>query len=313
MWNYISVPLAYSGIRHQKLLDRSAAEAKSAADAATAEAAWAEELVEKRKALFATNRGLPKGAESYFEDRHKSGVACERCPRLVLIPAGEFMMGASGTLGVHSYVPARKVKITKPFAIGAFEVSNYEYLACIDQGGCTLGGFHTTEAFRKNLLAKLKEPADWVPYRDIVTQYLPWLSEITGQTYRLPSEAEWEYAARAGSQSDYWWGDSNDKNRYHSGLLQRKNVGSFPPNRFGLYDIVGNAGEYVADRWHDNYSGAPTDGSVWDPFDELEFRKPLLTIVRGAYPIVHLRERIFANVLGTNGVGFRVVRELRSN
>jgi formylglycine-generating enzyme required for sulfatase activity len=103
-----------------------------------------------------------------------------------------------------------------------------------------------------------------------VTAYADWLSQQTGKSYRLPSEAEWEYAARAGTETQYWWGNepgtnrANCRNDYCGDSFDRTApVGSFAPNPFGLYDTVGNVWEWVADPWHDNYEGAPTDGSVW--------------------------------------------------
>ena len=101
-------------------------------------------------------------------------------------------------------------------------------------------------------------------------QYTKWLSKRTGRFYRLPTEAEWEYAARAGTQSKYWWGD-----QFQSGMANCKNctdvaaieqpirAGSFKPNAFGLYDMGGGVDQWVEDCWHKNYQGAPTDGSAW--------------------------------------------------
>jgi formylglycine-generating enzyme required for sulfatase activity len=99
------------------------------------------------------------------------------------------------------------------------------------------------------------------------------LSSETGKKYRLPSEAEWEYACRAGTTTAHWWGDKPGKNHANfdgsrskwSGK-QTSPVGSFKENPFGVYDTLGNVCEWVEDRWHDNYKGAPTDGSAWVPF-----------------------------------------------
>jgi formylglycine-generating enzyme required for sulfatase activity len=101
-------------------------------------------------------------------------------------------------------------------------------------------------------------------------QYARWLSRVTGKEYRLLTEPEWEYAARAGSITPYYWGDDAGKNHANCDGCgsqwdnkQTALVGSFKPNAFGLYDMAGNASEWVEDVWHDNYNGAPTDGSAW--------------------------------------------------
>jgi len=102
-------------------------------------------------------------------------------------------------------------------------------------------------------------------------EYAQWLTEQTGKPYRLPSEAEWEYAARAGTETDYWWGDeigSNRANCPYSGSewsgQRTAPVGSFPANPWGLHDTVGNVWEWGQNRWHGDYQGAPEDGSDWD-------------------------------------------------
>ena len=103
-----------------------------------------------------------------------------------------------------------------------------------------------------------------------VQDFLQWLTGLTGYTYRLPSEAEWEYVARAGSQAVYWWGDDIGVDKaICQGCGKRFKgtettpVGSFSPNAFGLYDVHGNVYEWTADCWNGSYAGAPTDGSAW--------------------------------------------------
>ena len=102
-------------------------------------------------------------------------------------------------------------------------------------------------------------------------EYAQWLSEQTGKRYRLPTEAEWEYAARAGTETEYWWGNEMKFGmaNYHGGDTrwggkQTSPVGSFPPNPFGLYDTAGNVWEWVQDERHENYQGAPEDGAAWE-------------------------------------------------
>ena len=105
---------------------------------------------------------------------------------------------------------------------------------------------------------------------DDAVEYAEWLSGQTGKRYRLPTEAEWEYAARAGTETDYWWGNQIGAKRANwargdPGWVKHRpsNVGHFPPNPFGLYDTAGNVWEWVEDCWHENYEGASTDGSAW--------------------------------------------------
>lgn len=96
--------------------------------------------------------------------------------------------------------------------------------------------------------------------------YVAWLSAKTGERYRLLSESEWEYVARAGTTTRYWWGDEYDPDYSNAHLSDDSplEVGSYPVNPFGLYDVIGNEGEMVADCWNGSYVGAPADGSVWD-------------------------------------------------
>ena len=109
---------------------------------------------------------------------------------------------------------------------------------------------------------------------DDTQQYVAWLSRMTGQPYRLLTEAEWEYAARAGTTTAYYWGDEIGKGNANCDGCgsqwdgkQTAPIGSFAPNAFGLYDMAGNVHQWVQDCYHDDYNGAPTDGSAWTSGD----------------------------------------------
>ena len=153
---------------------------------------------------------------------------------------------------------------------------------------------------------------------DDAKQYVDWLSRITGKGYRLLSEAEWEYAARAGTTTAYSWGDDIGKGNANCNgcdsewdAKQPAPVGSFKSNAFGLYDMHGNVYEWVEDAWHDNYSGAPVDGSAW-----LEGGDASRRVVRGgswsAIPgFLRAAFRISGNTVDRyNYIGFRVARTL---
>ncbi|WP_089401102.1 SUMF1/EgtB/PvdO family nonheme iron enzyme [Noviherbaspirillum humi] len=185
---------------------------------------------------------------------------CQQCPILVSIPAGSFTMGSN--TGDPSEKPAHHVTIAKPFAIGKLEVTVEQWDACVDAGGCPrLAG---SEQRSK------KSPARDISWDD-AQQYVKWLSQVTGKPYRLPTEAEWEYAARGGTGSRYWWGEQmrpKMANCKECGDPWDKDgpvdAGTFPPNPFGLHDVNGSVWEWVADCWRNNYAGAPGDGRAWE-------------------------------------------------
>ena len=155
----------------------------------------------------------------------------------------------------------RRTSIAKPFAVSKFEVTFDDWDACVAYGHCP----RVPDAG----WGRGQLPAINVSWDD-AQLYVAWLSKMTGKPYRLLSEAEWEYAARAGTQTQYSWGDDIGLNTANcTGCISMRGgtettpVGSFPPNRFGLYDMHGNVWEWVEDCVHANYEGAPDDGSAW--------------------------------------------------
>jgi formylglycine-generating enzyme required for sulfatase activity len=183
---------------------------------------------------------------------------CPECPELVVVPPGDFEMGSNDT---PYEKPVHKVTIANPFAIGRREVTFDEWDACNAAGDCK---------YRPDDhgWGRGTRPVIDVSWED-AKQYVAWLAQKTGKRYRLPSEAEWEYAARAGTTTPFSWGKAPSAGRANcedcSTPPTRQTVpaGSFRPNGFGLYDTAGNAAEWVEDCWNDTYRGAPKDGSAW--------------------------------------------------
>ena len=189
---------------------------------------------------------------------------CARdCPEMVVIPAGQFMMGSPATEEGHDAKesPQHLVTIGKPFAVSKFAVTFADWDACVSVGGCPHVSDSGFEGGTRPVINLRWEEAQ---------QYAAWFSKMTGRPYRLLTETEWEYAARAGSSTAYFWGDQigqGNANCRHCGSQwddwKTSPVGSFKPNAFGLYDMAGNVWQWVQDCYHDDYNEAPTDGSVW--------------------------------------------------
>jgi formylglycine-generating enzyme required for sulfatase activity len=199
----------------------------------------------------APSRTMTKGG--VFQD-------CPTCPPMVEVPAGSFQMGNRGEDPTEQ--PVHEVALKHRFAIGIREVTYGEWMACVKDQGCK----HAPE---------LAFTTDQSPMRDVswadAVQYAAWLKKTTQQPYRLPTEAEWEYAARAKSSTRYWWG--NDAGLVYAnckgcgGEWNRDaplKVASYPPNPFGIFDMNGSVWEWVSDCWHSNYKGAPNDGRSWE-------------------------------------------------
>ena len=176
---------------------------------------------------------------------------CASCPEMVAVQTGRFQMGAAegDNAAQPNELPQHQVSITKAFAIGRFEITAGDWAQCVADKGCQplalIAGWDTP-----------RQPAIQVSWDEITKQYLPWLSRVTGKSYRLPTEAEWEFAAKGGSAAG-----SAEVQEFRN-LAMTVAVGSLKPNSLGLYDMQGNVWEWVADCWNANYNETPVDGSA---------------------------------------------------
>jgi formylglycine-generating enzyme required for sulfatase activity len=188
------------------------------------------------------------------------------CPEMIVVPAGSFTMG-SPTTEKGRYVdegPEHMVVFANPIAVSKFQVTFADWDACVSGGGCSQAALANDGGWGRGT-----RPATFVSWDD-AQAYVGWLSRMTGKPYRLLSEAEWEYAARAGSTTAYFWGEESGNNNANCNGCgsqwdnqQTSPVGSFKPNAFGLHDMVGNVWQWVEDCYNDNYSGASADGLAW--------------------------------------------------
>ena len=196
---------------------------------------------------------------SVFQDRLEDG---SQGPEMVWLPAGGFLMGSPDTdkMADADERPRHDVHIVRPFAIGCFPVTFAEYdRFCADAG---------REQPQDQGWGRDRRPVINVCWEDAVA-YCLWLSAQTGRTYRLPSEAEWEYACRAGTRTPWSFGDDEKALGDHGWLDgdlggQTHPVGEKRANPWGLHDMHGNVWEWVQDHWNDDYQGAPDDGTAWE-------------------------------------------------
>ena len=239
---------------------------------------------------------------------------CAECPEMVMVPAGDYWMGSpAGEAGRYEDEgPRHRVRIGEAFAVGKYEVTFEEWDACVAEGGC--GGYRPDDEG----WGREDRPVVNVRWGD-AKAYVSWLSGRTGKEYRLLSEGEWEYVARAGTETRYTWGDDEGNNRANcdgcgSRWDDRKTapVGSFGANGFGLHDVHGNVWEWVEDCWHGNYEGAPTDGSAWTSGGNCGWR-----VLRGGswfngsrYLRSAVRSRYSTVNRDSDYVGFRIARTL---
>ena len=265
---------------------------------------------------------------------------CPECPEMVVLPVGSYRMGS----GRHDNEgPVHEVTIEVPFAIGVYEVTVAEFRRFVDEtgysGGSSCRTYEDGEAKDRadrgwrnpGFGQSERHPVTCVSWDD-AQAYAAWLSQATGEECRLPSESEWEYAARAGTLKARPWGegesgqcrhangaDASAKDRYSSwswsvacrdGHAHTAPVGSFAANGWGLHDMLGNVWEWTEDCWNDSYAGAPLDGSVWEYGNCAErvlrggswLNNP--SVLRAAY-----RYRITTGSR-LNNLGFRVARTL---
>jgi formylglycine-generating enzyme required for sulfatase activity len=183
---------------------------------------------------------------------------------MVVVPAGEFMMGspASEAERSNAEAPRHKVTFARPFAISRFAVTFDDWDTCVANGG---GAYRPADQD----WGRGQRPVINVSWND-AKAYAAWLAKIAGKPYRLVSEAEYEYAARAATQTAFPWSDEIGKGNANCNGCgsewdnkRTAPVGSFPANPFGLHEMAGNVWEWVEDCWHDSYSGAPENGAAW--------------------------------------------------
>ncbi len=223
---------------------------------------------------------------------------CDSCPVMMVIPPGNFLMGSNGTDGEQrsDETPQHRVEIAKPFAIGKYEITRGQFAEFVNASGHDMAGgcIQRVDMASENNESHSwsypgyeqndRHPAVCVSWND-AQAYVSWLSKKKDGNYRLSSDSEWEYAARAGTRTERYWGDSANEgcqfangadlssetilpagwNLAHceDGYSYTAEVGSLLPNAFGLHDMLGNVAEWVADCWNGSYIDAPPDGSVW--------------------------------------------------
>ncbi len=269
-----------------------------------------EVAVAAEKKCFKTGAGKTE----WFKD-------CPSCPEMVVVPAGEYLMGTSAAdIAAYDskliaferkvfnetrmkfatppekkefdevYVPKlmrrheqpqTKVRIGQPFAVGRFVVTFAEWSACRADGGCSFDPKIECERANEKVCGPVRTGVPYTTDRHPVVNidwssakaYVAWLSNKTGKNYRLLSESEWEYVARAGTTSAYWWGQSirpdqanydpsGKGDRFYNKTGRSLPVDAYPPNPWGLYNVHGNVEEWVEDHWNDNHAGNPGDGSA---------------------------------------------------
>jgi len=276
--------------------------------------------------LLVACTNLPQKQFQPFQIFHDTLANGEPGPALVVIPAGRFTMGAEldPAPSMTPEQPVHQVVISRPFAIGKFEISFREYDIFVN---ATNHDKPSDLGWGTLYWGRDKIPVFNVSWDD-TKRYLEWLSTQTGARYRLPTEAEWEYAARAGTTTVFSTGNCIDANQANFHAKETFNdcqlsqvykgkvidTGSFPPSPWGLHDVHGNVLEWTEDCWHDNYVDAPEDGSAWlDSSDNADCNRRVLRGGSWSGRALELRSAARASNKSSFKsifIGFRVVREL---
>lgn len=245
----------------------------------------------------------PRKQEQPVEKRVTTNKSSILTPEMIQISPGSFRMGGTG----EGEMPIHNVQFTKPFAIARYETTFDEYDGFAEATGLKLPNDRGWGRGQRPIIN-----VSW----DNAKAYTQWLSQQTGKRYRLPTEAEWEYAARSGGKNETWAGTSDEdqlKNYAVYAIYRTEPVGSKKPNELGFYDMSGNVFEWVEDCWHNNYLGAPTDGSAWLEADSGKCGQRVLR--GGSWNIgqvdlrASLRFRDSADVR-LNYIGFRLVQDI---
>lgn len=317
----VSLPFRFRGVHTLSLLGWDCSEAASEFRRLVEDIAAivGPPATERQKGQTADiQRSTPERAPQEPESKFKPGIVFRdtlkggsQGPEMVIIPAGTFQMGDIDGGGSEDERPIHTVRIIRPFALGRYEVTFEDY----DKFARATG----RELPSDNGWGRSRRPVIKVSWHDAV-EYAKWLSAQTGKRYRLPSEAEWEYAARSGGKEEKWAGTSRVEeldeyawNTPNSGDKTQP-VGGKKPSGLGLYDMSGNVWEWVQDCWHGDYNGAPTDGSPWTEEGDRDYG---LRVLRGGSWAIILPVSLRASFRGRGATnerdgsrGFRLAQDI---
>ncbi len=245
---------------------------------------------------------------------------CDKCPEMVVVPAGSFVMGSGDAKARPTELPRHQVTFARPFAVGKFHVTRDQFMAFVAESGYDVGPCMTE--LNLDVSKAGNHPVVCVNVKD-ANAYTAWLSIRTGQAYRLLTESEHEYATRAGTVTEWFWGDNRADSKIYAHCADCTGnianmvratlpVGSFKPNGFGLYDMLGNAYQFMQDCYQASFDGAPADGSARGGGGIC----PLRVIRGGSWEKTLDWARSASRFLQgagmrTNEIGFRVARSLQ--
>lgn len=281
---------------------------------------WQQQWLRERIYRWAEVHALTRAQEGALKAKD-SFKECTDCPEMIVVPSGHFLMGSPEGQGHFDEHPQHEVTIAQPFAVSMFELTFAQWDACAAQGGCNA---HVSDSG----FGRGQQPVINVSWDD-AKEYVAWLSRTTAKNYRLLSEAEYEYAARAGTQTVFPWGDDIKLNDVPMADClgcgskwdgkQPAPVGSLPANAFGLFDMAGNVTEWIEDFYQITYQGAPTNGSAWLAAEDFFPQDRYNHSVRGGSwssseeAVKSASRNGYSPYIRSNGLGFRVARTLATS